>query len=161
MGLYIKECGGSIVIVERYYVDGEQKEHYVKAIEPKSTKARLDQVRSTYFTKYWKSQKIGAVPVMMKGDRTTSAMMTKKKTVTYKIEDLKTLQENETDISRYKGMLKKTLPSDRRRILLISISTLRKENNMILKGSHTCGKDIATDREKGRVIVTDKSGKVY
>jgi hypothetical protein len=157
----IKWCGGSVVLVERYYVGGDQKERYIKAIEPKTTKARLDQIRETYFTKYWRTRKIGTVPVMMKGTQSAPKIMTKKKTVTYNVDELKTLQKNETDISFYKTRLSRKIKPDERRAILVSISVLKKENKTILKGQHKSGKDIAEARNRGRVIVVDSTGKTY
>lgn len=185
----IKWCGGSVVLVERYYEDGKQKEKYIIAIEPKTTKARLEIVRKTYFSKKWKPKSLSTSRTgyrmpkksepIVKGKRHilprpmhsetphTQTMMERqkvkkpKKTVTYNVKDLKTLQENETDISIYKTRLSKKIKPDERRALIVSISVLKKENKMILKSDHKTGKDIAEDRKRGRVIVTDSEGWVY
>ncbi len=41
------------------------------------------------------------------------------------------------------------------------IRSNEKEIDRITKGRHKSGSDIAKDRERGRVIVTDKEGNVY
>ncbi len=162
MGLYIKWCGGSVVLVDRYYVDGIQKERYVKAIEAKTTKARLDVVRETYFTRNWKTLKIGTVPVMMKGTPSAPAMMRKKKTIIYDIEDLTRLQKLEAQNRSCEGEFQSgKLTPQTQMNMADRIRSNEKEIDRITKGRHKSGSDIAKDRERGRVIVTDKEGNVY
>lgn len=106
--------------------------------------------------------KSGTVPVMMTDKSSTEQMMTKKKTTTYNVKDLKRLQILETEISMRKPILadKKTSQAQRRKTL-IDIAHHKSEINKITKGTHKTGSDIAKDREKGRIIVVDDEGNVY
>jgi len=106
--------------------------------------------------------KIGTVPVMMSEKPSTERMMTKKKTLTYNIKDLNRLQKLEAEIRTVKGILQsKKSTKEQKRYALMNIRGNQKEIRKITKGPHKSGRDIAKDREKGRIIVIDDEGNIY
>jgi len=86
----------------------------------------------------------------------------KKKTLTYNIKDLNRLQKLEAEIRTVKGILQsKKSTKEQKRYALMNIRGNQKEIRKITKGPHKSGRDIAKDREKGRIIVIDDEGNIY
>lgn len=106
--------------------------------------------------------RIGTVPIMKTEKPTAEAIMTKKKTVTYNVKDLKKLQILETEISMRKPILRdKNTSQTLRRKTIQDIAHHKTEINKITKGDHKSGMDIAKARKQGRIIVVDDEGNVY